>query len=68
MTGQPTVFDERKHELEQDNPGWQIWYVPKYVDKGAVWCARPLPLLNADSPEELQRLIDQAGSEPTGSL
>ena len=23
-----TILDGRKHELEQDNPGWQIWYVP----------------------------------------
>ena len=48
-----TVLDERKRELEQDNPGWQIWYVPHSAGRSVTWCARPLPLLNADSPEEL---------------
>ena len=60
-----TMLDERKYELEQDNPNWQIWYVP-HTDRTVTWCARPLPLLNADSPEQLQKLIDQARDELTG--
>jgi hypothetical protein len=62
-----TMLDERKYELEQDNPGWQIWYVPHAVDKSATWCARRHPLLNADSPEQLQKLIDQVRDEPIGN-
>lgn len=59
-----TVLDERKRELEQDNAGWQIWHVPHLASRSVTWCARPLPLLNADSPEELQKLIDQDRNAP----
>jgi hypothetical protein len=59
-----TVLDDRKRELAQDNPGWQVWYVPRSAARGAIWCARPWPLLNADSPEELQKLIEQARDAP----
>jgi len=59
-----TVLDERKRELEQDNPGWQVWYVPHSARRGATWCARPWPLLNSESPEELQKLIDQVRDAP----
>ena len=64
MAGYLTVLDERKRELEQDNPGWQIWYVPRSVDGSVTWCARPWPLLNTDSPEELQKLIGEALDKP----
>jgi hypothetical protein len=60
-----TELDERKHELEHDNPGWQIWYVPK-MDRTVTWCARPQRLIDADSPEQLQKLIDQARDEMRG--
>jgi hypothetical protein len=43
-----TELDERKHELERGNPGWQIWYVP-HTNRTVTWCARPWPLLNAVS-------------------
>jgi hypothetical protein len=59
------MLDERKHELERDNPGWQIWYVP-HTGRTVTWCARLWPLLNADSPEQLQKLIDQAPGPPRG--
>jgi hypothetical protein len=60
-----TELDERRHELEYGNPGWQIWYVPK-SDRTVTWCARPQPLINADSPEQLQKLIDQARDDLRG--
>ncbi len=60
-----TELDERKRELEHDNPDWQIWYVPK-PDTTVTWCARPQPLINADSPEQLQKLIDQAHDDRRG--
>jgi hypothetical protein len=61
-----TELDEHKRELEHDNPDWQIWYVPK-MDRTVTWCARPHPLINADSPEQLQKLLDQACDELRGS-
>jgi hypothetical protein len=63
MASYLTALDGRKRELEHDNPGWQIWYVPHSLDKAVTWCARPRPLLNTDSPEQLQKLIDQADDE-----
>jgi hypothetical protein len=62
MANYLTELDERKRELEDDNPSWQIWYVP-HTDRTVTWCARPRPLLNTDSPEQLQQLIDQARDE-----
>jgi len=63
MPGFLTELDKRRHELERDNPDWQIWYVP-HTNRTVTWCARPWPLLNTDSPEQLQKLIDQAHDEP----
>ncbi len=60
-----TELDESMHELRRDNPGWQIWYVP-HTDRTVTWCARPQPLINTDSPEQLQKLIDQARDELRG--
>jgi hypothetical protein len=57
-----TELDERKQELERGYPGWQIWYVP-HTNRTVMWCARPRPLLNADSAEQLQQLIEQADGE-----
>jgi hypothetical protein len=57
-----TELNERKRELERDNPGWQIWYVP-HMDRTVTWCAHPQPPIHADSPEQLQKLIDQARDE-----
>jgi hypothetical protein len=66
MASYLTELDQRKQGLELDNPGWQIWYVP-HNDRTVTWCARPQPLLNTDSPEQLQKLIDQARNEPIDS-
>jgi hypothetical protein len=52
-------LDQRKRELEEQYPGWQIWFVP-HVDWTVTWCARPNPLLNEDSPEHLSEAIRQA--------
>jgi hypothetical protein len=62
MASYLTELDERKDELEHRNPGWQIWYVP-HMNRTVTWCARPQPLLNTDSPEQLQKLINQADDE-----
>jgi hypothetical protein len=53
--------DERKRQLEQRHPGWQIWYVPLHGQRATTWCGRPWPLLNEDSPEALSAAIEAAG-------
>jgi hypothetical protein len=54
-----TELDKIKLELEERHPGWQIWYSPR-TDRTVVWCARPNPLLNEASPEDLSETIEQA--------
>lgn len=57
-----SLLDERRQELERQNPGWEVWYVRCYIG-GVVWCARPercddaRQVLNADSPEHLGEMI-----------
>ena len=49
-------LDRIAAELRQRNPGWQVWFVPR-TGQAALWCARPWPLLNAQSPEHLEAEI-----------
>jgi hypothetical protein len=49
---------EQLRDLERRFPGWQIWV------SGPTWCARPWPLINCDSPEELAERIRTAHSQP----
>jgi hypothetical protein len=51
-------------DLERRFPGWQVWAVPRGRSGDATWCARPWPLINADSPEELAERIRTAHSQP----
>jgi hypothetical protein len=60
-----TELDELRRQLEEQNPGWQIWYVP-HLDRSITWCARPRPLLNEDSPESLAQAITQAEASRAG--
>ncbi len=53
------TLDEQKRQLSERYPRWQIWFVPR-VGQPAAWCARPLPLLEADSAERLREAIAQA--------
>jgi hypothetical protein len=55
-------LDKIRHELQQQFPGWQIWYVPS-LDKSVTWCARPWPILNCGSVEHLKADIRQAHEE-----
>lgn len=52
-------LDQMQRELQNDHPGWQIWYV-FHPDGSATWHARPNPWLNAPSPDDLRELIRQA--------
>ena len=53
------TLDELKRRLSERYPRWQIWFVPR-TGRPAVWCARPLPRLEAESAEELGEAIAQA--------
>jgi hypothetical protein len=54
----PERYSEQLDELRHRFPGWQIWV------SGPKWCARPMPLINAGSPEELAKRIRTAHSQP----
>ncbi|MGH3225767.1 MAG: hypothetical protein ACRDPY_44990, partial [Streptosporangiaceae bacterium] len=45
-------------KLEAEFPGWQVWV------SGPTWCARPQPLINAGSAEELAGRMRTAHSRP----
>jgi len=51
-------LDRMRRELQDDYPGWQIWYVFHH-DGSATWHGRPNPWLNAPSPDDLRKLISQ---------
>ena len=55
-------LDQIAAELRRRHPGWQIWFVPQ-LGRDSTWCARPWPLLNAQSPEHLEAEIAQAHRE-----
>ena len=60
--GEREEREERLAALRQRFPGWQIWA------NGPAWCARPWPLINASSAEELAEDITMAhGQPPYGS-
>jgi hypothetical protein len=54
-----TELDRIRDQLRAEHPGWLIWYVPHH-DRTVMWCARPEPLLNEASPEELAEAIERA--------
>lgn len=54
--------DKIKRDLEQQFPGWHIWFVPG-MNKKVTWCAQPWPLINSGSPEHLAADITSAHTE-----
>lgn len=52
--------------LRREHPLFEFWVVYPAVG-GAIWCARPKglerPVFNADSPDDLEEKIAQAGRE-----
>ena len=63
-------YYEQLADLERRYPGWQFWTVPhgNPATTHVTWCARPWPLINADSPEELAEAVRSAHSRvPDGS-
>ena len=58
-------YAEQLAELAARFPGWQFWAVPHgRPTTSVVWCARPLPLINAGSPEELAERVTLAHAVP----
>jgi hypothetical protein len=58
-------LDRTRRELQEEYPGWQIWYV-FHRDGSTTRHARPNPWLNAPSPDDLRKLISQAGRQTDG--
>ena len=48
-------LDRTQAELQSEFPGWRIWYV--YRPSNVSWAARPEPVLNAQSAEDLRAAI-----------
>ena len=55
-------LDKIRAELQEQFPGWHIWYVPR-TDRTVAWCAQPWPLINSGSPEHLAADIAHAHAE-----
>lgn len=55
-------LDREKLRLENEHPGWRIWYVPT-AGRGTAWCAQPLPNLSEYSTDDLSRAIREAEAE-----
>lgn len=67
-TGPMTRDEHALARLREAYPGWRIWHVPGTGGPG-TWCAQPLPLINASSPDALMQAIDQASpGEPEAGL
>ena len=58
------ILDQFAAELRRRHPGRHVWFVPQ-LGQDTAWCARPWPLLNAQSPEHLEAEIVQAHAEAT---
>ena len=48
-------LDQTQAELQSEFPGWRIWYV--YRPGNVSWAARPEPVLNTQSAEDLRAAI-----------
>jgi hypothetical protein len=48
-------LDRAQAELQSEFPGWRIWYV--YRPGNVSWAARPEPVLNTQSAEDLRAAI-----------
>lgn len=61
-TGGFRTLDRIRADLSARYPEWRVWYVPGQ-GRSIIWCARPHPLLNEDSPEDLTAAIERAVKE-----
>jgi hypothetical protein len=61
-------LDRTRQELQDENPGWQIWYVFHPHGGHATWHARRNPQLSAPDPDALRKAISEAsclGTQPS---
>ena len=59
-------LDQTQAELQSEFPGWRIWYV--YRPGKVSWAARPEPLLNAQSAEDLRAAIAKVLANHGGAV
>jgi hypothetical protein len=59
-------LDRMRRELQDEYPGWRIWYVFHH-DGSATWHGRPNPWLNAPSADDLRMLISRANRQTAGN-
>lgn len=50
-------LDQTQAELQDEFPGWRIWYV--YHPRGITWAAQREPVLNTRSAEDLRAAIQK---------
>jgi hypothetical protein len=59
-------LDQTQAELQSEFPGWRIWYV--YRPGKVSWAARPEPLLNTQSAEDLRAAIAKVLANDSGDV
>jgi hypothetical protein len=59
-------LDQTQAELQSEFPGWRIWYV--YRPGNVSWAARPEPLLNTQSAEDLRAAIAKVLANDRGDV
>jgi hypothetical protein len=59
-------LDQTQAELQSEFPGWRIWYV--YRPGNVSWAARPEPLLNTQSAENLRAAIAKVLANDDGGV
>lgn len=59
--------DDRKAQLRQMFPGWDIWYVRHSIVRRHTWCARPkgapVAIFHAEDSAQLASKIARAVAE-----
>jgi hypothetical protein len=54
-------LDTERDRLQNEHPGWKVWYVPG--TGGITWCAQPTPTLNEASTDDLEKAIHETETE-----
>jgi hypothetical protein len=54
-------LDTERDRLQNEHPGWKVWYVPH--QNGVTWCAQPTPTLNEASTDDLEKAIHETETD-----
>lgn len=54
-------LDTERDRLQNEHPGWRVWYVPG--TGGITWCAQPTPTLNETSTDDLEMAIHETETD-----